>query len=439
MGKLFTDEEREEMKSIITELVADGTPPMQAQKDAAKVIVDAADAADPDPTPDLGMVALEAQQKALSDQMNALIKQLEDAPAIKNAGYISVDGGAADPDNKSLGDFFLAVKRNDVKRLTSIYKSHSPSWAKDIQSQDGPAGGYLIPEQYHAQLMEVAGYGALVRPRAQIIPVMTDSGKMPVLNQGTAPTAGQGDTAFAGGVVAGWTSAGGSISETQPTFEQVSYVIQKIAGYTEVENEALADSPLGIEALLTRLFGTAVRNMEEFAFLRGDGAAEPLGILNAAAAIAVTTAGDNAFVLTDVLAIKARFKGTGGQPVWGIHPGMWPDIGKLEISTGSSGVWQANLGEALGNALVGWPLIESEHLPQDDNAGDVLLADFSAYVIWDRAQMAVAFSEHAAFTTDKSTWRFVKRLDGAPWLSNAITLADPQGSYTVSPFVYHND
>jgi hypothetical protein len=53
--------------------------------------------------------------------------------------------------------------------------------------------------------------------------------------------------------------------------------------------------------------------------------------------------------------------------------------------------------------------------------------------------MAVAFSEHAAFTTDKGTWRFTKRLDGQPWLSGAITLADPQGSYTVSPFVYHND
>jgi hypothetical protein len=36
-------------------------------------------------------------------------------------------------------------------------------------------------------------------------------------------------------------------------------------------------------------------------------------------------------------------------------------------------------------------------------------------------------------------WRFKKRLDGQPWLLNAITLADPQGSFTQSPFVYLND
>jgi hypothetical protein len=37
------------------------------------------------------------------------------------------------------------------------------------------------------------------------------------------------------------------------------------------------------------------------------------------------------------------------------------------------------------------------------------------------------------------TWRFSQRQDGQPWLKNVITLADPQGSYTMSPFISHND
>jgi hypothetical protein len=37
------------------------------------------------------------------------------------------------------------------------------------------------------------------------------------------------------------------------------------------------------------------------------------------------------------------------------------------------------------------------------------------------------------------TWRFTARNDGKPWLKKAITLAGPGATYTVSPFVYHND
>lgn len=431
---VFNEEQRDELKSIFRELVADGMPPMQAEKTAAAEV---AKKAEESPEPDPGMVALEAQQKALSDKMDALIKQLEDAPAIKNAGYISVDGEDADPNVKSFGDFLLAVKRRDTKRITSIYKSHKEDWTKDVQSQDGPSGGYLVPEEYHARLMEVAGAASVIRPRATSIPVATDTGRMPSLDQSTAVTAGSGNTSFAGGVVATWTAAGGSLTETQPAFNEIEYVIRKLAGYTEVENEVLADSAIGIEALLTRLFGRAVASMEDHSFIRGDGVAEPLGILNAACTIGVTTATDNAFAYADALAMRARFQTTGGQPAWIIHPGVWPDIGIFEIGTGG-GVWQANARDEMAERLLGYPILESEHMPQDDN-DDVILADLSAYLIFDRAQMSVAFSEHAAFTTDKGTWRFRKRLDGQPWLRSTITLADPQGSYTVSPFVYHND
>ena len=436
---IFDEEQREELKSIFRELKDDGMSPTRAQKAAAEVVatevLDANDGKDPDPA----LVAMEAQMKVQSDKLDEFIKHLENQPSLKSAGYTTDDGGSADPDNKSFGDFLLAVKRDDMKRLGTIYKTGKVAWAKDILSQDGPGGGYLIPQEFHARLMEVSGYEAMVRPRAMPIPVSTDSGLLPALNQFTAPTAGVGNTAFAGGVVSNWVAPGATLTETQPTFEQIEYVIRKIAGFTEVENEALADSPLGIETLLTMLFGRTVQAMEDFAFLRGSGAAEPLGVLNAAVSIGISPANDNAFAYVDALTMRSRFRSAGGTPIWGIHPGVWPDIGIFEVSGGSGGVFQANLAAALNQNILGWDIVESEHLPQDDNAGNVLLADFRAYLIADRSQMAIAFSEHAAFTTDKGTWRFIKRLDGTPWMSGAITLADPQGSFTVSPFVFHND
>lgn len=436
---LFNEEEREELKSLIRELVADGASPGEAQATAAAEV--AGKNGGPPDAVDIAQAKTIAEMKATIDQV---LEHLEKTPSIKSVGYVSDDGGAADKDVKSLGDFLLSIKRGDHKRLTDVYGSRKVAWAdhggsvKDIQSQDGPGGGYLAPEQYVDRFMEVAAPLQVVRPRASEIPVSTDHGRMPSLDQTTAPTAGQGDSAFAGGVVANWTAPGGTLTETQPTFEQVEFVIRKLAGYTEVENEILADSAVGIEALLVRLFGRAVAAMEDYAFLRGTGAAEPLGILNAAAAVAVSPATNSTFAYADALSMKARFKSTGGRPTWAFHPGVWPDIGIFETDNGG-GVYQANLGAELGQRLLGYDLVETEHLPQDDNSGNVILADFSAYVIFDRSQMAIAFSEHAGFITDKGTWRFTKRLDGQPWVSGAITLADPQGSYTVSPFVYHND
>lgn len=429
---LFNEEERKELKELIAELTAKGDDPQDAQRKAAEEIAAKAKKEGAEPEADPAIKALEEKIDAIGKSVADALQVAEDTPAIKNVGYFSHDGGEADPEVKSLGDFFLAVKREDTKRLTKIYGSR-----KDIQSQDGPAGGYLVPSEFHPQLMEATARAAVIRPRAQIIPVSSDTGRVPSLDQTNAPTAGAGDSAYAGGVVANWVAAGGTITETQPTFEQIEYVIRKLAGYTEVESEVVADSAIAIEAMLTRLFGRAVASMEDHAFIRGDGVQEPLGILNAACTIGVTTATNNVFAYADALAMRARFQGMGGQPVWIIHPGVWPDIGVFEIGTGG-GVWQANARDAMAERLLGYPILESEHMPQDDN-DDAILADLSAYVIFDRAGIAVAFSEHAAFTSDKGTWRVTKRMDGQPWLHDPITLADPQGSYTVSPFVYHDD
>ncbi len=61
------------------------------------------------------------------------------------------------------------------------------------------------------------------------------------------------------------------------------------------------------------------------------------------------------------------------------------------------------------------------------------LCDFQHYLIGDRQQIEIAFSEHVAFLTNQSVWRFVSRVGGMPWLRDKVTLAD--GSSTLSPFV----
>lgn len=376
---------------------------------------------------------LEGQVKALGDRVNQLIELMEKSPAIKSAGYTTDDGGDADPTHKSLGDFLLAVKRNDTKRLQTIYKA-----TKDLAEGAGATGGYLVPTEHLTPLLKLAADTAPVYSRVRKIPVRTDAGEWPMLDQFVAPTAGAGNTALAGGITAATTAEGGTLTETQATFDNLEYHVHKIGGYVEASNEIVADSPESIEALLTSLIGVAVGAKIERHIIRGSGVGEPLGILNAPCTIGVTTAADNVFAYADALSMWSRFKQVTGSPVWIMHPGMIPDLGVFAVASGSPVVWAGNLAGGQPSTLLGYPILFSEHMPAP-NTDDVILADLGAYLLFERQSLSIAYSEHAAFTADKGTWRFTTRVDGMPWMKSYITLADPGGTYTMSPFIYHND
>jgi HK97 family phage major capsid protein len=209
----------------------------------------------------------------------------------------------------------------------------------------------------------------------------------------------------------------------------------------EVSNELLEDAAFAIDTLLTRLFRLSMAARHERNIIRGTGVAEPLGILNSSAAVGVAVDTDNAFVLADALEMLTRFRSVGGAPVWIIHSSVWAEIGAMQTSAGGQGFIN-NLGDGLGTRLLGYPIVVSEHMPgkiSGTGYDRAILADLSAYLWFQRRDISIAFSEHAAFTTGKGTFRFDQRVDGKPWLRTAITDANPQGSFTVSPFVYLND
>lgn len=367
------------------------------------------------------------------DELGATLKRFEQEPALRNSGYITVDGGTKDPQNKSFPDFLLAIMRKDDRRLRHVYHS-----AKDMSEGSAIAGGYLVPTEYLTPLLEVENEMSPIIQRCTRIPVRGDHGRWPALDQYFAPTAGSGNTAYAGRVVSTPKAEGAALAETQPQLVEIEWTVHKEGGYVEVSNELIADSPMAIDVLLRRLFGVAIASKKERHILLGTGAGEPTGIFNAACAVASTTVTNAIFAYADALKMKAHFKKVGGDPCWIIHPGVWQDLGAFEVSAGSGGVFQANLQSSLGSNLLGFPIFESEHMaPPDYN--DVLLADMKGYCLFEREELAIAFSEHAAFTSDKGTWRFTSRFDGQPWLKSKITLADPVGSYYVSPFVYHYD
>ena len=373
--------------------------------------------------------AIKAQIDAFEANLAKIMGVLENTSAAK-AGYVTQDGGTKDANIKSFGDFLVAIKRGDEKRLSGIYGS-----VKDLGEGSGAAGGFLVPEEYSTNLLQVAAVQNQIYGRVQHIPVTRESGTYPALDQYFTPTAGSGQTAFAGGVKGTFTAPGAQFQETEPSFSKLSWRLNKVGGITEVENELIEDSPFAIEALLRGLFAVAIAARNERNILRGSGVGEPLGILNCEAAIGIddTTTGD--FKWDDVASMYSRFKSVGGSPVWVIHPSVWPKI--MKMTNGSTAVWQANMQGAPANLLNGYPILVSEHMNQIDNTGSVLLADLSGYLFFEKSGLSIAYSDQVGFTRDVGVWRFRQRNDGRSWLLDAITLGDAQGSYSVSPFIYN--
>lgn len=348
----------------------------------------------------------------------------------KQAAEVLFGSGGGDVEGKSFGDWLLCVRRNDYRALERKYQSH-PAEGKALGGQGGTQGGYLVPGEFIDRLQSSAAENAVVRPRATIIPMEGKQAQIPLLDcQGVAAS---GDSAFLGGISARWTEENTVVNETEPVFRQVELVAHELSGYSRVSNSLLTDSAIGLEELLVTLFGRAIAWHEDYAFLRGDGAGKPLGVLNSQAVISLPRSSPGSFTLADAASMLSRLLPgwSSSSTVWAINPLV---AGKLfQMNAGGNAIYLDNAREKPAMVLFGIPVVVTEKLPALNTPGDVALMDLRHYLIGDRREIEIAFSEHVAFTSNQGAWRFVARVDGQPWLRNSVTLAD--GVTTVSPFI----
>jgi HK97 family phage major capsid protein len=376
---------------------------------------------------------LETFQKSIADTLEKVLKYVEDSPKLGKSGYVTQDGGRADANLKSFGDWLFAIKRGDHKRLHEVYGS-----AKALSEDVGVNGGYVVPPSMNSTIFQLVDQASALLARIDRVQVSTPAGDYPSLDYFTAPTAGSGQTPFAAGMTASNIAEGGSYSSTQPRFTMVNWRVGKIGNYVQASNELVADSPTAIENLLRDLITVTITSQLERHVLRGNGVNEPLGILNAPALVQVSPVTNNVFAYVDANTMLSRFLSVSGQGVWVMHPGTQVDLGNFEVGTGGS-VYVANIAGGAPNQLLSYDVLKSRHLPQTNNSGHILLIDPKAYKLFVRQDIAIAYSEHAAFTSGQDTWRFDIRCDGQPIMKGAVTSEDPQGSYTMSPFVSFND
>jgi HK97 family phage major capsid protein len=86
-----------------------------------------------------------------------------------------------------------------------------------------------------------------------------------------------------------------------------------------------------------------------------------------------------------------------------------------------------------GMTIFGRPVMVTEFNATLGTVGDIVVADLSEYLFWEKGGVQEAQSIHVAFTTDEMAFRFIYRCTGQPTL--AAPLTPYKGSLTTSPFV----
>lgn len=329
---------------------------------------------------------------------------------------------------EDVGDFTLAALRN-------MFQNVPDTRLKDLSEVIPGDGGLLVPEEFRAELMMLALESAVVRPRANVIPMGGASLRFPAIKDTT-----HASNVF-GGVVGTWVAEGGSVSSStnQPTFSAVRLVANKLVGYSVASNELRTDSAVSLEALINTLYPAAISYFEDDAFIQGTGAGQPLGILNADALISVgkeTGQAAKTVVWENILNMYSRMLPQSlNTAVWLAHNDTFPQLASMSLTVGTAGsaVWLSNGVGGPPVSILGRPVLFTEKCKTVGTAGDLYFVDLSQYLIGDRQSLTMAQSEHVLFTTDEYVWRFIARLDGRPWVASALTPRN--GSTTVSPYI----
>jgi HK97 family phage major capsid protein len=346
-----------------------------------------------------------------------------------------VGSGAGSARSASYRDLFPnALSAGGFKHfgqfLTQIDSGlYSPELHATMMGGDSNGTGFLIPGQFSARLLDESLEDEIVRPRARPEPMTSDTKTIAGLthDDGTlGPYGGLG----------GWVAEAATIAEEDAPVRAIQLHAHAVKVLVRVSNEALADGQ-GLEEQLTTALPKALGWHMDTGFLRGTGAGQPIGILNAPATITVAKEGSqpaDTIVYANLTKMFARLAPASVRnAVWVVNPSAIPQLLTLSQTVGTGGSLVPVLSESNGNfRMLAIPVIFSEKCSALGDLGDIILADFSQYAVGLRAEVRLEKSMHAGFASDTSHFRAVLRADGQPLLAAPYTMAH---GGTVSPFV----
>jgi HK97 family phage major capsid protein len=356
--------------------------------------------------------------KEFEEKLTAAVKEM--GKTFKN----SVSGdGKEKPDEKIYG--------KDIGNFLWKVKTNSPE-LKTLSENTGADGGYLVPDYWANEILKISIEESVIRnigPKTFEMPG-------PKFDIPAIKSTSQSGSVY-GGVITYWGNESTNLSnnKTAPKFGKISLNANKLYGYTESYEDMTMDAMIAIGPLLQEIFGDAIGFEEDYQFINGNGVGKPLGVVNAPCRATVSRGTASQIHTTDVVGMMARFSGKLDKAVWIVNQTTLTQILTLQDAAGNYILFPGMSGNLAGvspGSLYGIPIILSEKAQALGTEGDIILGDWSNYIIGDLHGLRVEESKEYKFGEDIKCWKVVKRVEGKPWLDSTIT---PKHGNTLSPFV----
>ena len=261
-------------------------------------------------------------------------------------------------------------------------------------------GGYLCPDEYERTLIQALEEENKLRSLCKVIRTSSGDRKIPlVASHGTAS----------------WVDEEGVIPESDDSFGQITLGAHKVASIIKVSDELLQDSVFDVESYIATEFARRVGDAEEAAFITGDGAGKPIGMLHETngAATGVTAASATAITADELIdlvySLKAPYR---KRAIFLFNDQTIKAIRKLKDGNGQF-LWQPGLQMGQPNTLLGYRYETSTHMPViGASAKPILFGDLSSYWIADREGRSIKRLNELYATTGQVGFRVTQRLDG---------------------------
>lgn len=304
----------------------------------------------------------------------------------------------------------------------------------------GADGGYAVPPDFRQSIMEKVMGEASLLPRTDQITTGSNSITFPA--DETTPWQ------TSGGVLAYWEGENSQLTQSKIALKTKTLRLNKLTALVPVTEELLEDAPT-LDGYLRRAVGKKFDFALNLALMRGTGAGQPQGIMNAGCLVTVakeTSQLADTVVAENIFKMWSRLYGPSrANAVWLIHQDVEPTLqtmvvkvlnvaGSENVGGGPVYIPPGGLSGAPYATLMGRPVIPTEACETVGDLGDIVLADLSQYMTAIKSGgVRTDVSMHLWFDYDTLAYRFIFRVGGMPWWNTAIDPRD--GSNTRSCFV----
>jgi len=344
----------------------------------------------------------------------------EQLDAIRLAGERHMTSGNVDP------------------RLITLNRRGLPAGASETVPSDG---GYLIAPEFSQEILKRLYSTSQILSRCRTITLTRPNVNAFAVAQFDESSRANGSRL--GGVQAYWQNEADAATATKPRFMESLVQVQKLMGVVFCTSELLADSN-ALATWLTYALADEMTFKFEQAAINGLGSGQPTGILNSSALVTVgsvggqsagTVVGGNIGTMIEALWSES-YNNTANSTVWLYNAKLLPQLAALTLTVASGGsearLWQWKTGADPFDRLAGFPAIQSEYCPVPGATGDIILADFSRYLVVMK-QIETALSMHLLFLSDQQAFRATWRINAQP--VDRVPVVPLNGSTSTSPFV----